>query len=114
VSYVVVRAGCGEDRARKNRLYKALLGTTSSTRGRRYRSRGLLSRLGGVWLSGGVYLVPVESVETLLGELERRGLGDCVEILDICLCPCGQRAGNPGSVHEWSFTAQHSANSSSP
>ena len=92
MSYVVVRAGCSEDRARKNRLYKTLLGTTSSTRGRRYRSQGLLDRLGGVWLSGGVYLVPADSVEILLVELERRGLGDCLEILDICLCPCRQPA----------------------
>lgn len=92
MSYVIVRAGCGEDRDRKNKLYKTLLGTMSSTGGRRYRSRGLLHKLGGIRLSRGVYLVPADSVKPLLDELEKRGLGDCVEILDICLCPCRQPA----------------------
>jgi len=90
VSYVVIRAGCSEDRVGKNKLYKALLGTTSSTGGRRYRSRGLLHKLGGIRLSRGVYLIPVDSVELLLDELEKRGLGGCMEVLDICLCPCRQ------------------------
>jgi hypothetical protein len=88
VSYIVVRARC--DEKRKNRLYKALLGSTSSTHGKRYRSTGLLYKVGGIWLSGGVYLVPTSSVEALLEELGRRGLEDCLEILDICVCPCKQ------------------------
>ncbi len=81
-----MRVRRGVPRRIRGRLSKLLYGTTVTIKGKRYRARGLLDRIGAIVLCPGAYLVPVSRLDELLDELSSRGLGGYLDIDASCLC----------------------------
>ncbi|MEM1541212.1 MAG: hypothetical protein QW101_00015 [Ignisphaera sp.] len=72
----------------KTRIYKVMNGTTISINNKRYRSKGLIKDIDGVALSGSLYLIPVNSIATVIDILSRKGLADFIQIINLCKCLC--------------------------
>mgnify|MGYP000005724538 CR=1 FL=1 len=77
---VVVKPGNGKDAVR---LSKILSGTVVVIGKRKYRSKGVVERLGGKRIARGVYLLPASAVLELKMILEKKNLKDKVEIIRI-------------------------------
>jgi len=87
--YVIIKYDSKTPRDVRNKLTKVLRGNTVSINGRKYRSKGLIYKRGGIALCPGTFLIPIEGLKEFLNELERLKLRDFIKVKKACICGCG-------------------------
>ncbi len=84
--YLIVKVTGNVSRKLRNKLSKIIVGNTVIINGKKYRSKGIVEKLGGKILCPGTYLVPTDKYSEFIDYLRHRRFEDYIVVIGTCKC----------------------------